>query len=282
MRAFLLPALLLFSLTACSGPRLLDAVAPKLPGEWCVEKDIAYGDLGRQKLDIYRPAEEGPHPLLIFVHGGSWEQGSKDDYPWLGRRFAAEGYLTAVINYRLAPEHGYEDFMGDVAKAVAYVHGNARRWGGDPERLFLMGHSAGAYNAVQVALAPEFLAAEGTSPGIIDAVAGLAGPYSFLPLDSRVTEAAFGNADDLPATQPVNRVTAEAPPMLFLHGSADDVVSPRNALRMNELLTAEGVVSEATIYEGIDHIEIIVATALLGKAPVVEDVDAFFSGNGAR
>jgi fermentation-respiration switch protein FrsA (DUF1100 family) len=70
--------------------------------------------------------------------------------------------------------------------------------------------------------------------------------------------------------------------MLFLHGSADDVVSPRNALRMNELLTAEGVVSEAMIYEGIDHIEIIVATALLGKAPVVEDVDAFFSGNGAR
>jgi acetyl esterase/lipase len=277
MRALLLPALLLLS-SACSGPQLLDAYAPKLRGQWEAERNIAYGDLERQRLDVYRPAEEGPHPVLVFVHGGSWEKGSKDDYPWLGRRFAAEGYVTAVINYRLAPEFGYDDFMADTAKAVAFVHDHADEWGGDPERLFLAGHSAGAYNAVQVAVAPEFLEAEGKSPAIIDAVAGLAGPYDFLPLDGRVTKAAFGGAEDLEATQPVNRVTAETPPMLFLHGADDEVVHPRNAARMEALLEEQGVRTKSVLYEGIDHIEIIVAVPLTKKAPVVEDMKAFFAG----
>ncbi|MEE4211124.1 MAG: alpha/beta hydrolase [Parvularcula sp.] len=270
-------SLLVPLLAACSGPQLLDAVAPKLREDYERQTDIAYGSLDRQKLDIYVPTEPGPHPVLIFVHGGSWERGSKEDYPWLGRRFAAEGYLTAVINYRLAPAFGYDEFMADTAKAVAYLYREAATWGGDPERLFLMGHSAGAYNAVQVALAPEFLAEEGLTPEIIDAVAGLAGPYSFLPLDGRVTKAAFGKADDLEATQPVNRVTADAPPMLLLHGADDDVVSPRNSLGLAELLQQQGVRSEAIIYDGINHIEIIVAAALLKKAPVVQDVNGFFA-----
>ncbi|MCQ8183906.1 alpha/beta hydrolase [Parvularcula maris] len=277
MRLSLLPALALF-LTACSGPQLLDAYAPKLRGQWEVERDIAYGGLERQRLDVYTPSAEGPHPVLVFIHGGSWETGSKDDYPWLGRRFAAEGYVTAVINYRLAPEHDYDAFMADTAKAVAFVHENAGRWGGDPERLFLAGHSAGAYNAVQVAAAPEFLEAEGKSPAIIDAVAGLAGPYDFLPLDGRVTKAAFGSAKDLEATQPVNRVTADTPPMLFLHGADDEVVHPRNAARMEALLSEQGIRTRSVVYDGIDHIEIIVAVPLTKKAPVVADMKAFFEG----
>jgi acetyl esterase/lipase len=273
---FLLPSAAALLLTACSGAQLLDAYAPKLRGEWEAEKDIAYGDLPRQMVDIYRPTEDGLHPVLVFVHGGSWEKGSKDDYPWLGRRMAAEGYVTAVINYRLAPQSGYDEFMADTAKAVAFVHENASDWGGNAEELFLAGHSAGAYNAVQVALAPEFLEAEGKSPAIIDAVAGLAGPYDFLPLDGRVTKAAFGKAEDLEATQPVNRVTADAPPMIFLHGADDEVVRPQNSTRMEELLTEQGIRTRSVIYDDIDHIEIIVAVPLTKKAPVVADMKAFF------
>ncbi|NNU15649.1 alpha/beta hydrolase [Parvularcula sp. ZS-1/3] len=269
-------ALLALTLSACSGPELLNIVAPSLSGQWEKTTDLAYGELERHRFDIYTPTEDGPHPVLIYVHGGSWNSGSKDDYPWLGRRFAAEGYVTAVINYRLAPEFGYEDFMADTAKAVAFIHQNAEQWGGDPERLFLVGHSAGAYNAVQVALAPEFLAAEGSSPAIIDGVAGLAGPYDFLPLDGPATKAAFGVAEDLDATQPVNRVTADAPPMLFLHGDKDTVVRPRNSTRMEELLKAQGIKTRSEIYEGVDHIGIIVAVPLKGRAPVVKDINDFF------
>lgn len=270
------------TLSACSGPALLNAVAPKLSGQWERQADIAYGEIERQKLDIYTPTAEGPHPVLVFIHGGSWEKGNKEDYPWLGRRFASEGYVTAVINYRLSPEFDYDDFMADVAKAVDFVHDNAAQWGGNPDQLFLAGHSAGAYNAVQVALAPEFLEAEGTSPDIIDGVAGIAGPYDFLPLDGRVTKAAFGGAEDLEATQPVNRVTADAPPMILLHGTDDDVVLPRNSTEMARLLKEAGVTAESVLYDDIDHIEIIVAVALTDRAPLVEDMTTFFDEISAR
>ncbi|MEO1658771.1 MAG: alpha/beta hydrolase [Pseudomonadota bacterium] len=263
-------------LASCSGPQLLNVATPSLRGEWEREKDIAYGDLERQKLDVYTPTSDGPHPVLIFVHGGSWYYGNKDDYPWLGRRFASEGYVTAVINYRLSPEFGYDEFVADTAKAVAFVHDNAADWGGDPDRLFLSGHSAGAYNAVQVALAPEFLEAEGKSTDIIDAVAGIAGPYSFLPLDSDTTRDAFGKAKDLEATQPVNRLSADAPDMIFLHGDDDDVVRPKNSTEMARLLTELGVRSESVIYEGTDHIEIIVAVGLVSRGTIVADITEFF------
>ncbi|MFC3301903.1 alpha/beta hydrolase [Parvularcula lutaonensis] len=279
---FLLSLSAALALSACSGPAILNAVAPKLSGQWERQTDIAYGEIERQKLDVYMPTSEGPHPVLVFIHGGSWEKGNKNDYPWLGRRFASEGYVTAVINYRLSPEFDYDDFMADVAKAVAYVHENASEWGGDPDRLFLAGHSAGAYNAVQVAVAPEFLEAEGTSPDIIDGVAGIAGPYSFLPLDSRVTKAAFGGADDLKATQPVNRLTPDAPPMILLHGKDDDVVSPKNSTELARMLEGLGVEARSVLYDDIDHIEIIVAVALTDRAPVVADMTGFFEGLDAR
>ncbi len=265
-----------FVLTACSGPQLLNVATPSLRGEWEREKDIAYGELERQKLDIYKPTTDGPHPVLIFVHGGSWYYGSKDDYPWLGRRFASEGYVTAVINYRLAPEFGYDEFVADTAKAVAFVHDEAAKWGGDPDQLFLAGHSAGAYNVVQVALAPEFLEAEGKSTDIIDAVAGLAGPYSFLPLDSDVTRDAFGKAEDLEATQPVNRLSADAPDMIFLHGTDDDVVLPENSTEMARMLTELGVRSKSTLYPDVDHIEIIVTVGLVSRGSTVADMTTFF------
>lgn len=269
-------AILSLIVAACSGPDLLNIATPSLRGQWEKQTDIRFGEIERRQLDIYRPTTEGPHPVLIFIHGGSWYYGSKDDYPWLGRRFASEGYLTVVVNYRLAPEFGYDDFMADVAAAVAYTHENAEDWGGDPETLFLAGHSAGAYNAVQVALAPEFLEAEGLTPEIIDGVVGISGPYSFLPLDSDVTRDAFGKAQDLEATQPVNRLSADAPPMLFLHGTDDDVVSPENSTEMAKLLTEKGAPASSRLYTDIDHIEIIVAVGLTGKAPVVADMTRFF------
>ncbi|MEM9837526.1 MAG: alpha/beta hydrolase [Pseudomonadota bacterium] len=277
MRTLLTSVAAALCLAACSGPQLLNVATPSLSGEWQKTTDIAYGAHERQKLDIYTPTTPGPHPVLIFVHGGSWERGQKEDYPWLGRRFASEGYLTAVINYRLAPTFDYDDFMADTAKAVAFMHTEAPRFGGNPEHLFLMGHSAGAYNVVQVALAEEFLVAEDTSPQIIDGVVGVAGPYSFLPLDSDVTRAAFGRADDLEATQPINRVAGDAPPMLLLHGVDDDVVSPRNSTEMARLLREAGVRGESIAYTDIDHIEIIVAVGLTGRAPVVADTTKFLN-----
>ncbi|WP_031549380.1 alpha/beta hydrolase [Parvularcula oceani] len=277
----LLLLLLLITPAACTGPALLNAVARNPDRATATVHDVGYGEGERQVYDLYVPDRPGPHPVLVFFHGGSWKAGSKDSYAFAGKRFAAEGFLTAVPSYTLTPEGAYPVFMRDAAAALADVIERAQDHEGDPDRLFLAGHSAGAYIAVQLALAPEFLAGEGLTPGIVDAVAGLSGPYDFLPLEAGVGLDAFGNADDREATQPVNRVTPEAPPMILITGTDDDTVLPRNTAALAGRLREAGVEVEARRYPGIDHAGTVIALAFPGRAPVVEDVSAFFAKTGS-
>ena len=278
--------LIVLALAACAGPSLLNTVARNPDRGTEVAADIAYGEAVRQSLDLYLPSDAAPgvpgdRPVLMFVHGGSWTDGDKDAYAFAGKRFAAEGFVTSVPSYRVLPDHDYDDFMADMASALATTLREAAGRGGDPERVFLVGHSAGAYNAVQLALAPEFLAAEGLTPGVIDAVAGLSGPYDFLPLDPGVAQDAFGGADDIAANQPVNRVTEGAPPMLLVTGTDDTVVRPRNADALAEKLEAVGTPVRVVRYEGADHAKPVVAIAFTGRLPVVADVTAFFAEHGS-
>jgi acetyl esterase/lipase len=271
-----LAAPFLLLLAACAGPGLLNAVARNPDRGTVAVRDLPYGEGERQVLDLYVPSGAGPHPLLMFVHGGGWEDGSKDVYAFAGKRFAAEGYLTAVPSYTLLPEGVYDVFMADMAAALAAAIEAAPDQGWDGEHVFLVGHSAGAYNVVQLALAPEFLAQEGLSTGVIDGVAGLSGPYDFLPLDPGVTTEAFGGAADLEATQPVRRVTPDAPPMLLLSGTEDTVVRPGNSERLAQALREAGVRAELVTLDGVDHAGPIVAVAFPNRLPVVPQVDAFF------
>ncbi len=274
-------SLLLIIPAACTGPALLNTIARNPDSDTAVVRDIRYGEGERQVYDLYVPARPGPHPVLVFFHGGSWKAGSKDSYAFAGKRFAAEGFLTAVPSYTLTPEGAYPVFMEDAAAALADVLERAPDYDGDPDRLFLIGHSAGAYIAVQLALAPEFLDAEGLAPGAIDAVAGLSGPYDFLPLEAGVGLDTFGKADDREATQPANRVTPEAPPMILITGTDDDTVLPRNTAALADRLREAAVPVEMRRYPGIDHAGTVIALAFPGRAPVVEDVTAFFAKTGS-
>lgn len=264
------------ALSGCTGPRLLNTLTANPDRETEVIRDIAYGEHARQKLDIYRPSGAGPYPVLVYYHGGGWEKGSKDEYAFVGKRFAAEGYLTAMVNYRLTPEGAYPVFMQDAAKAMAYMHEHAADYGGDRERFFTSGHSAGGYIAVMIAVAPEFLGAERTSPEIIDGVAGISGPYDFLPLDAPAAKTAFGGTSDLPSTQPVNRVTAKAPPMLLLYGLKDKSVKKRNIDSLEAVLKEAGVPVRVITYPQADHADTVIAIAWPRRLPVVEDIAGFF------
>lgn len=274
--ASLLLGLAFLGLGACTGPQALNAVTLNPDRSTEVSRNIAYGPHPRHRLDVYRPAGAGSHPVLVYVHGGGWEVGNKDEYAFVGKRFAAEGYLTVMINYRLTPDGAWPVFMQDVAKAVAYVHDNIAEMGGDPSRLFLSGHSAGAYNVVMLGVAPEFLAAEGKTLDIIDGVAGISGPYDFLPSPLTAVQAAFDSAPDPAATQPVNRVTANAPPMLLLHGLDDESVEKRNVTVMEAALKEKGIRVDVVYYEDTDHRETVIAIAWPRVAPVVDDIVAFF------
>jgi acetyl esterase/lipase len=267
--------LLALSVSACSPASLLNSTISR--AGLTVTHDVAYGALPRQKLDIYRPDGAGPAPVVVFFYGGSWNSGNKAMYPFVAATLARQGNVVVVPDYRLYPQVRFPAFLHDCAKAVAWTLGHVREIGGDPDRVFLMGHSAGAYNAVMLGLDPAYLAAAGTSRANIAGVIGLAGPYDFLPITGEDVKAVFATVGDGPASQPITYVDGKAPPMLLLAGSADTTVLPRNTLSLAAKLRAKGGQVEDRIFPGVAHIGLVIAIAPLfqGKAPVLPSVEAF-------
>lgn len=273
-------ALLLAGLAAACAPiAALDLLVPR--EGYQRRTDIAYGDGPRRVLDIYRPdAAAGPRPVVLFVYGGSWSSGERTQYRFVGQALATHGYVAVLPDYRLDPEGRFPGFVQDVAAAVAWSHRHVAAHGGDPARLYLMGHSAGAYNVAMVAADPRYLAAHGLDRRIIAGVIGLAGPYDFLPLDGPTTRRVFGHAEDLAATQPIRLADAATPPMLLLHGRDDDTVYARHSLRLAERLRALGVKAEAKLYPDTGHVGIVLALSPLSRndPPVLSDLDRFVAG----
>ncbi len=266
-------------IAACSPLRAFNAVVPQDRGGESAARAEAYGGHARQKLDLYRPARasrgaQRPLPIIVFIYGGSWQDGTREGYSFAGRALASRGFLVAVPDYRLVPEVHYPGFVEDCAAAVRWVRANAARFGGDPDRIVLVGHSAGAYNAAMLALDPRWL---GSDRGAIRGFAGIAGPYDFLPLDLPVTQAAFGRERDLVSTQPINHASAGDPPALLLHGGADTTAYPRNSQVLAERLRSAGVAADLKIYPKVGHVGILTAISrwFRGRAPVLEDVTAF-------
>ena len=274
-----LPFLLFLALAGCSPLGAFNAVVPKDAVEGEAVRDVRYGEGPRRLLDIYGAAgTEAEKPVIFFVYGGSWSSGSKENYSFAGRALASRGYVTVIADYRLVPEVRYPGFVEDTAAALAWVEQNIGRYGGDGDRLFVVGHSAGAYNAVMLAMAPRFLAAEGSSAGIIDGVAALSGPYDFLPLDAESTIAAFGEVEDLEATQPVNLPVAGVPPMLLIHGADDTLVYPRNSRALARHIEEGGGRAELVVYDGLDHADTLLTLSRFFRddAPILKRIDAFF------
>ena len=240
---------------------------------------IAYGDDARQKLDIYLPKQNaaGASAVLIFFHGGSWHDGEREGYGFLGRAFAARGFVTVIADYRKAPSVRFPAFVQDTASAIAWVHANIAKHDGDADRIFVMGHSAGAHIAMMTALDPQWLAANNLAPNVIKGVIGLAGPYDFLPLTTDSSKIALGQWPDLTETQPITFARADAPPLLLLTGDKDTVVKPRNSKILSETIQALGGQQQLRIYPDVDHADIIMAVArpFRQKAPVVSDVVNF-------
>jgi acetyl esterase/lipase len=282
----LLTLLLLGLLAACSPLRTFNAVLPKDGGARQIGRDIAFGTDKRQALDLYGPSPSASGtrtglPIIVFVHGGSWQSGDKKGYSFVGRALASRGFLVAVPNYRLVPEVRFPSFIEDNAAAVRWMIANAARHGGDPSRIVLVGHSAGAYNSAMLALDPRWLGPERRA---VKGFIGLAGPYDFLPLDGPVTRAAFGQERDAAATQPINFASRDDPPTLLLHGARDTTVYPRNSTDLQSRLERAGVDARVRIYPDLGHVGILTAIArpFRGKAPVLEDVTRFATEVSSR
>lgn len=258
-------------------PAAMDAGTAK------VGDGIAYADGPRHKLDIYAPEQRGePAPVVFFIYGGGWNRGERADYQFVGRALASRGFITVIADYRLVPQVRYPDFLSDSANALRWVQDNIANYGGDPTRLFLAGHSAGAYNAVMLALDPSYRQEYGVTMPIL-AVAALSGPYDFYPFEYFEVQEAFGQAPNPEGTQPINLITSSAPPMYLATGTSDPIVRMQNTEHFAERLRAQGVWVTTQYYEGFGHMEPVIAMGALWRwrMPVLDDMVAFFQRFGA-
>ena len=263
-------------LAGCSPAALLNAT---VPAEGIViDRGIAYGDGPRRQLDVYRNKDSaGSRPLVVFLYGGSWRTGDRGLYAFVAVPLAARGAVVVVPDYRLYPEVAFPDFLDDNAQAVAWAVAHAAEFGADPRRVFIVGHSAGAYNAAMLAVDARWLAHAGLDRAQVAGVAGLAGPYDFLPMTDSDILPVFATVDDGPASQPVNYVDGRNPPLLLLAGDADTTVRPANTRSLAARVAAAGGAVQSRIYPGLGHVGIVTAFAPLfnGRAPVLDDVWRF-------
>ena len=270
---------------ACAPLKVLNGL---VPGDtYRSERDIVYGELARQRLDVYVPvvqAAGASAPIVVFFYGGGWQSGARTDYLFAGEAFAGRGYVTVIPDYRLYPDVRYPDFLVDCARAVAWAVRNAARFGGDARRIYLVGHSAGAYNAAMLSYAPEYLKREGVDAAAIRAFIGLAGPYDFIPLTGATTRAVFGYPDTPPQTQPIFHVRNDGrrlPPALLLTAPNDTIVKPGNSARLAARLREAGTTATEIAYAALGHESLVGALAapLRGLAPVRENIVSFIDAH---
>jgi acetyl esterase/lipase len=258
------------------GTALLSWLAP---GGTHVVKGLRYADHDRGTLDVYEPERATPGaPLVVFIYGGSWESGEKSMYRFVGKLLASRGFVTVIPDYRVYPAVKYPVFLQDNAEAVAFARSHAAEWGADPHRLFLAGHSAGAYDVAMLGLDRRWLGAVGLDPRRdVAGVVGLAGPYDFLPLQDAKLKVIFGPKDTRPDTQPINHVDGMAPPMLLFAGSKDKTVDPGNTSRLAAAIQARRGTVTARIVPGKTHIGLLVALlpALGGHSEILDAVVNF-------
>ena len=272
----------MLALLGCSPAGLLNGVS-RIAGDGGVQsvaRGVAFGPDPRHRLDVYAPANSiaaSRLPVVIFFYGGGWNDGNRADYAFAGRAFAAQGFVAVVADYRLVPQVRFPTFIEDGALAVKWVRENVARYGGDPGRIALSGHSAGAYIAAMLALDTRYLTNAGVDPAIVRAAALLSGPYDFFPFTEVRGREAMGRWPRPAETQPISFARAGAPPLLLMHGTADTIVQPRNSRALAAKLTALGSPVELRLYPGKSHIDTIksLSPAFRGSTPALADSIAF-------
>ncbi|MBC7778597.1 MAG: alpha/beta hydrolase [Proteobacteria bacterium] len=263
-------------LSACSPLALLERAVPS--DTYRLSSAIAYGTHPRQQLDVYAPLDtKTPAPVLVFIYGGNWNSGNRDFYRFVGEAFAARGIVTVIPDYRLYPEVKFPDFLVDSANATRWAIDNAAKFGGDPKRVYIGGHSAGAYNAAMVALDPRYARAAGFDSTQLAGFVGLAGPYDFLPLTGSITRAVFGFPDTSPATQPINFVSSRAPRSLLLYAPNDNIVGRHNSENLSTKLREAGVDVRLVPYDGLGHRTLVgsIARPLAWMGNTADEIAAF-------
>jgi acetyl esterase/lipase len=264
---------------ACSKLAFVAANVPAAFGSYGRRSNVAYGTDPAHRLDVYSPDAPSttPPPLVVFWYGGRWETGDKDDYRFVGAALAEIGALAVLPNYRHYPQVKMPGFMEDAALAARWTALHAAELGADPNRLYLMGHSAGAHIAALLTLDQQYLAVPGGPAPAIAGMIGLSGPYDFLPLNDPDLQDMFGPPERYPDSQPIHFARPDAPPTLLMHGLDDQSVRPKNSVNLAAALEAQGVAVRLKTYPGLGHADTVAALSVPARrrAPTLAEIAAF-------
>ena len=250
-------------------------------------KDLAYHEgpgahASKHRLNLYLPSASEGHPVLVFVHGGSWKRGDKDGYGGaygaMGRSLAAEGIAVAVINYRLTPEVRHPEHARDVARAVSWIHDNASLYGWNARKIVLVGHSAGAHLCSLTALDARYLKEHGLTPDAIGGVVGVSGIYDLTRLGvtgQLLFQDVFGVRDEqLRSASPALRVQGKPAPFLLLYAERDLPTFDYQTRRLESVLDKSGGTVRSVEIPDRNHRNIIAGLGRKGD-PVREEVLRF-------
>jgi acetyl esterase/lipase len=248
-----------------------------------VQRNIPYRQASeRGSLDVYTPAAPLPgHPVVVFIYGGAWQGGTKQQYEFMGEALAARGLTVVVPDYGIYPPAIFPSFVEDAAAAVAWTKAHIADYGGNPDALFVAGHSAGAHIAALIALDPEYLAPYHMKPADLAGMIGIAGPYNFLPITRADLKPIF-SVPDLAATQPITYADGKNPPILLQAGEDDTTVDPqKNTVGLDLAIEAHGGKVDMKLYPGLSHIGIILTfvSVIGGDEQVPTDFMAFIAAH---
>ncbi len=269
-----------FLITACTQASMAVVNFPSHFDNTTIIRDVAYGDNSSQKLDIYQPEGlDKKRDVIVFLYGGRWTNGIKEDYSFIGTSLAHQGFIVVIPDYRKYPDVHFPVFVNDSAKALAWTYDHIADYHGTPEHIFVIGHSAGAHIGALLSTDGSYLAAEGKNRNaVIRGFIGLAGPYSFTP-DEPDLEDMFGPPENYPKMRATTYVDGQQPPMLLLWGEKDDIVKRTNLDLLEKAIHEKGGTVQSIIYPDTDHINILGDLTWVGheNAPIRKDLTQFIN-----
>jgi len=229
-----------------------------------VHRDLDYVEPRneRQMLDVYAPTEGKGHPVVFWIHGGGWQRGDKTSVQAKPQAFVDKGFVVVSTNYRFVPNVTIKEMAGDIAKAIRWVHDHAREYGGSPDTISVMGHSAGAQLAALICTDDRYLKTEGLSLSVIKGCVPVDGDTYDVPMQIQTVEKRradiyrwkFGNEESQKDLSPVTHVAKDKnmAPFVILH-VADHRETKAQSQRLAKALREVGVSAKAFPAEGKDH-----------------------------
>ncbi|WP_417506607.1 alpha/beta hydrolase [Marinomonas gallaica] len=249
-------------------------------GDVTRHENISYGNLPEQTLDIYTPQQETGqrHPVIVFFYGGSWQDGHKEMYPFVAKPFVDRGYIVVIPDYRKYPQVKFPSFVEDGADAIVWTLNNIGSFQGNPDNLFVMGHSAGAQIGALISADEQYLSRKGHSNQSIKAFAGLSGPYDFIPMEEDLKDI-FGPPERYPQMTVTTFIDGNEPPMLLMWGEEDTLVGQRNIdLLSTKIKLERGRVTTKTFPE-MGHVDMIsnLIWFLPSEVSIDQEISDFFA-----